>query len=654
MFSDDNWWPFPDQSSAQFKKISRMTLARILWGVGDNDWRDNRSTMELHVKNSLGNDFNASVQSILRKFFSELKKKFHEAKYDMDTFITKNGAWLDYEYEFPVSKKLGGRPLKDITSVNCRTKESRTKFIRENFSIADLSAALEVAYVKSGHRSAGRIVRNVHQNPKGAGKYKVGIRNRKRYHKRISPEAALAMLVESNLSKNDYFNLKRYMRRVLPNYNYIVAEKAKVYPKGITVGEDFFEVGLQELLDKTVERICLAYNIPGGSGLRLHWKWGMDGSSGQSEYNQGLGIGAGKDSNIFMICVVPLRLETLGPYVYTLWENPNPSSPFLCRPVKFFFAKEDADLIRLEKLKMQSQIDNLINTNLSLGGGSISISHSLVPSMVDGKVANALSHCPSAMTCNLCRLNSSDFNNPAIVFSKSVDESHMDYGLSTLHCWIRALEWCLKLAYRLKMKKWQVRGPTMKAVVRAEKRFFQAQFWNEMSLLIDRPKANVGSSNNGNTARKFFTNYAHSASILGLDVDFVYNLYVILQLITSNRKFDLEKFRSFCFNTYIKYTDLYNWYPIPTSWHKVLIHGADIINRFENHPIGSLSEEALESSHKYFKSYRCNLARKFSREDNNLDVGNRHLLASDPVVFAHRKKFYKTHDYCPEAEDMFI
>lgn len=276
------------------------------------------------------------------------------------------------------------------------------------------------------------------------------------------------------------------------------------------MGEDFF-----------------AYNIPGGSGLRLHWKWGMDGSSGQSEYNQGLGIGAVKDSYIFMICVVPLRLETLGPYVYTLWENPNPSSPFLCRPVKFFFAKEDTDLIRLEKLKMQSQIDNLINTNLSLGGGSISISHSLVLSMVDGKVANALSHCPSAMTCNLCR--SSDFNNPAIVFSKSVDESHMDYGLSTLHCWIRALEWCLKLAYRLKMKKWQVRGPTMKAVVRAEKRFFQAQFWNEMSLLIDRPKANT--------------------------------------VITSNRKFDLEKFRSFCFNTYIKYTDLYNWYPIPTSWH---------------------------------------------------------------------------------------
>lgn len=114
MFSDDNWWPFPDQSSAQFKKISRMTLARILWGVDDNDWKDNRSTMELHVKNSLGNDFNASVQSILRKFFSELKKKFHEAKYDMDTFITKNGAWLDYDYEFPVRKKLGGRPLKDI------------------------------------------------------------------------------------------------------------------------------------------------------------------------------------------------------------------------------------------------------------------------------------------------------------------------------------------------------------------------------------------------------------------------------------------------------------------------------------------------------------------------------------------------------------
>jgi hypothetical protein len=67
------------------------------------------------------------------------------------------------------------------------------------------------------------------------------------------------------------------------------------------------------------------------------------------------------------------------------------------------------------------------------------------------------------------------------------------------------------------------------------------------------------------------------------------------------------------------------------SMHKMLIHGAIVI---ENAllPIGQLSDEAAEARNKYFRLYRQNFARKFSRMSCNLDVLNRLLLSSDPVI----------------------
>lgn len=126
----------------------------------------------------------------------------------------------------------------------------------------------------------------------------------------------------------------------------------------------------------------------------------------------------------------------------------------------------------------------------------------------------------------------------------------------------------LKVAYRLHFKEWYVLDVN-KVLCKETKEFIQGQFWEEMSLLVDRPKAKVGSSNNGNTARKFFSNYSHSASILGIDIELVYNMYVILQVISSSHLIDVEKFRSFCLKVYYDYIAKYKWYPFPTTVHKI-------------------------------------------------------------------------------------
>lgn len=75
---------------------------------------------------------------------------------------------------------------------------------------------------------------------------------------------------------------------------------------------------------------------------------------------------------------------------------------------------------------------------------------------------------------------------------------------------------------------------------------------------------------------------------------------------------------------------------MPASVHKILIHGAQVINHFTV-PIGQLSEEAQESRNKDLKRYRRDHTRKCSRTILNLDLIRRLLVSSDPLISSMRK-----------------
>lgn len=69
--------------------------------------------------------------------------------------------------------------------------------------------------------------------------------------------------------------------------------------------------------------------------------------------------------------------------------------------------------------------------------------------------------------------------------------------------------------------------------------------------------------------------------------------------------------------------------------HKILVHGCDIIEYF-NLPIGLLSEEALEARHKDIRKHRLHHTRKISRKHTNIDLMQRLLLSSDPLISSYR------------------
>ncbi|KAL0861509.1 hypothetical protein ABMA27_009031 [Loxostege sticticalis] len=328
-----------------------------------------------------------------------------------------------------------------------------------------------------------------------------------------------------------------------------------------------------------------------------------------------------------MTSLVPLKLET-GNVV--IWKNPNPSSTFYCRPIKFQFAKETTDFVKQEQSAMEEEIRNLTISNC----GNFEVTHELHMTMIDGKVTTIITDTPSAATCNVCLAKPSEMNNLSLMFSRPVREDVYQYGLSTLHMWIRSMECLLHISYNLDFEMWCARGDN-KNLKKFRKDMVQSEFKQQMGLLIVVVKQGFGTTNDGNTARRFF---------------------LILQVLSSGKAINIDGFRGYCKETAELFVHHYPWYNMPSSVHKMLIHGADICKHFSCLPIGILTEEAGEARNKDFRNTRERHTRKTGRLQNNEEIMHNFLISSDPYISHLKPKYniFKTSSMFPEAMQLLI
>lgn len=181
------------------------------------------------------------------------------------------------------------------------------------------------------------------------------------------------------------------------------------------------------------------------------------------------------------------------------------------------------------------------------------------------------------------------------------------------------------------------------------KKNIQDDFRKRLGLLIDVPKPGFGSSNDGNTARRFFKNHEISSEITGINEDLIIRFYVILQCLSSGHKLDFKKFDKYCWETAEMYVELYPWYYMPPSVHKILCHGSSIAASFIL-PIGQLSEEAQEARNKDIKHFREN----HTRQNINSDIFHRLLLSSDPLISSIREVKTKNRKLHQSARNLLI
>lgn len=161
--------------------------------------------------------------------------------------------------------------------------------------------------------------------------------------------------------------------------------------------------------------------------------------------------------------------------------------------------------------------------------------------------------------------------------------------------------------------------------------------------MLDFVKPGAGTTNDGNTARRFFANPKRSAEITGVDETLIDRFRVILTCMSSGKDIDVQKFGDYTRATAEHYMVHYSWYKMPPSVHKVLIHGSEIIDSLVL-PIGLYSEEASEARNKDFKNIREHHTRKMNRTVTNEDLLHGLLVSSDPLISSLRTPFPKPKD----------
>lgn len=256
-----------------------------------------------------------------------------------------------------------------------------------------------------------------------------------------------------------------------------------------------FQIDLQALLDITTQRLIETLSLQFSESTRkLHLisKWGFDGASDQCQYKQKFTDPNADDSSIFTTSLVPI------------WQNLKPSSTTLCRPIRLQFQRETEELVLQVDAEINEEIDELTPTVIRKEGCSIEVGHELICTMIDGKICNHLSHNQSSVSCFICNATPKDMNKLNLVYERPKNTEYYKYGLSTLHAWICFMECVLHISYNMSFKQWSARQPEHKVERKLRKEKIQEQFKEQTGLRIDYVFQGKGTSNDGNTARRFF------------------------------------------------------------------------------------------------------------------------------------------------------
>lgn len=653
----ENFVFFVSVSDDSYKSFTRQYLHDIVRKSSEKYFDDKLKALEdqmLTLTNCPSTKL-IEFRQVLKNFKTVYKRQWQSSKGTDKRFQEKYSEWLSHTIELPcastpIAASSKGRPSKDFGECSDRTKRRKTMQLRKRVSLEELNFAAEMSNRAAGNLDAAKIINEIQKSPTRASKFRKAAQ-RTAITKVHSPEEALKIFVDANLTTAQYQIIQGANKEIYPCYTLVQKAKREIYPKK-TVSETEAEIKLQDLVDNTATRLCKylddvleSCSEMEKSKLTLSYKWGCDGSQ-QAQYKQKFQNDGDSDANVFISFLVPLRLASGAKVV---WQNPTPSSPRFCRPIRIRYTKENNDVTNEEIDYIEEQTRELQPTCV---GNAIQIMHVLFPTMVDGKVCNAATHTTSTLRCYICGKTQKSFND--LTSSEIENPDTFKFGISLLHARIRFFEFLLHLSYKIKANVQKGRlSHTDKPAIQSAKENIQKSFKEKTGLLVDFPKAGFGNTNDGNTSRRFFSHTEIAAEITGISKELIERFRIILEVLSSGFEIDTEKFGTYTFETAKFYVDLYPWQPMSPTVHKILLHSPSVI-KHALLPIGQLSEEASEARNKHFRQYRENYSRKFSRTDCLEDITNRLLLTSDPYISSIRSAGYRAQIKKTVSEDAIM
>lgn len=292
-------------------QISRQSIFEI-WIFNSKQTRIDAIVAYILQKlddSSLPNNVITSIKITVRGFCQKLEQRWNKADHNRERFLSANSLWLqenivlsDVVIEALPSSSQGGssyrsgRPQKDFGSSSSRTQLRKVKHLVESASQEELLIASGIKLQKSGKRDSASIVKELSTaSPRRGTTIKKARVSFTEGPAELSPNQALALIINANLSKHQYETIRQQVKgiysKLYPPYYKVKAAKQLCYPSGITVTETSAEIPLQSLVDRTITRLCevqkevLETYTSENNNFNIIIKWGCDGSE-QKRYRQ--------------------------------------------------------------------------------------------------------------------------------------------------------------------------------------------------------------------------------------------------------------------------------------------------------------------------------------------------------------------------------
>ena len=99
-------------------------------------------------------------------------------------------------------------------------------------------------------------------------------------------------------------------------------------------------------------------------------------------------------------------------------------------------------------------------------------------------------------------------------------------------------------------------------------------------LKVDQVRQGSGTSNNGNTGWIIAENPELVSQITGVDLVICTNLAYMIRAINTGYKINTEAFKKIGRETAERHVELYNWFKIPVSMHRLWFHVPAIAEAF--------------------------------------------------------------------------
>ena len=138
--------------------------------------------------------------------------------------------------------------------------------------------------------------------------------------------------------------------------------------------------------------------------------------------------------------------------------------------------------------------------------------------------------------------------------------------------------------------------------------------------------------------RKLFAKPEYLAELYNIDLEIVVGI-IDCWIALKTEDIDALAFKEFGYHLCDRYDELYPWAEMCQSVHKVLRHGWLMMEACpETLSLCIYSEDGMEASNKYLKTFAVSRSRQMTRKNRLQDTHQRMLDMSDPILLSKRAK----------------